>query len=216
MTANEIFAVALREIGYHEGRNKDNKYGRWYGLNNAPWCMEFVQWVYAEAGEALPVRTPSCGALLNWYKTNQPECITDEPVEGCIVIFDFPGGAATDHTGIFVSRTDATVTTIDGNTSGVNDDNGGWVAQKTRTLSYARPYYVVPRCLKKGTEETERFDTLAEIRKKAPWAAETVEKLVSRGALNGTGTGLDLSMDMIRLLVIVDRAGGFKDACDLP
>ena len=37
-----------------------------------------------------------------------------------------------------------------------------------------------------------------------------VQKLVDRGYLNGTGEGLELSADMVRLLVILDRAGAFK------
>ena len=37
------------------------------------------------------------------------------------------------------------------------------------------------------------------------YARPTIEKLVQRGSLAGTGTGLDLSLDMIRLLVILDR-----------
>lgn len=41
------------------------------------------------------------------------------------------------------------------------------------------------------------------------WARPTVEKLVRAKHLNGDGTGLDLSYDMVRLLVILDRAGAF-------
>ena len=39
------------------------------------------------------------------------------------------------------------------------------------------------------------------------WAQETVQKLVDKGALNGDGTGLGLSYDMTRILVILDRLG---------
>ena len=39
------------------------------------------------------------------------------------------------------------------------------------------------------------------------WAAPTVEKLVERGLLEGDGTELNLSHDMIRTMVILDRAG---------
>lgn len=39
------------------------------------------------------------------------------------------------------------------------------------------------------------------------WAQDTIKKLVNKGLLNGTGQGFDLSLDMIRLLVILDRAG---------
>lgn len=43
------------------------------------------------------------------------------------------------------------------------------------------------------------------------WAKETVQKLVDRGALQGDGEGnLNLSEDMVRLLVILDRMGTLK------
>lgn len=52
-----------------------------------------------------------------------------------------------------------------------------------------------------------RFNTFAEIKVHAPWGVATVEKLVEKGILRGVDTGLDLSMDMLRILVINDRAG---------
>lgn len=205
-TGKEILAVAAREIGYHEGSGKRNKFGEWYGMNNVAWCMQFVQWVYAQAWAKLPFKTASCGSLLRYYRDTHPECITKEPVEGCIVIFDFPGGAATDHTGIFVTKTETTITTIDGNTSGLNDSNGGWVQQKTRALSYARPTYIVPKELTKE-DDMRRYNTLEEIKKEANWAYATIKKLCDARALNGDGAGLNLSYDMIRILVVLDRTG---------
>lgn len=52
-------------------------------------------------------------------------------------------------------------------------------------------------------EEIEmRINTLEEV---PSYAKETIEKLVSSGYLNGNGNGLNLSEDMIRILVILDR-----------
>lgn len=209
----DILRTAGREIGYHEQPGKRTKYGEWYGLQDE-WCMMFVQWVYHEAGADLPFRTASCGALLRWYRDHQPECIVDDPVPGCVVIFDFPGGTETDHTGIFIGRTDTKITTIDGNTGSNSDASGGWVQQKTRDLDYANPTYIIPRELKEE-EQVKRYDNMAEIRAAAPWAVPTVEKLIQCGALTGTTgwydedgnpTSLDLSEDMLRVLVISDRA----------
>lgn len=46
------------------------------------------------------------------------------------------------------------------------------------------------------------------------WAKPTVEKLIGRGYLEGDGEGLNLSRDMVRMLVILDRAGVFeKEEC---
>ena len=151
VTSEEIIAVAGREIGYHEGKGKHNKYGEWYGMDGVAWCMEFVQWVYHKAGMDLPYKTASCGDLLNWYKRNQPDCIGKEPIPGTIVIFDFPGTPySTDHTGLFVKIDGCYLVTIDGNTTNENagsDANGGWVQQRRRKLSYANPIYITPRGL---------------------------------------------------------------------
>lgn len=148
ITSDDVLAVAAREIGYHEGANKHNKYGEWFGYDNVPWCMEFVQWVYHNAGMDLPYKTASCGELLRWYQKNQPDCITKDPIPGCIVIFDFPNTAySTDHTGLFVRIEKQSITTIDGNTGNKSEGNGGWVQQKTRAIGYANPTYIKPRGL---------------------------------------------------------------------
>lgn len=148
VSSKQILDVAAREIGYHEGAGKHNKYGEWFGLDHVAWCMEFVQWVYDQAGMPLPYETPSCGALLRWYQKNDPECITKDPIPGSIIIFDLAGtGSTTDHTGLFVSRTQLKVTSIDGNTSAINQANGGWVQEKSRSITYANPTYIRPRGL---------------------------------------------------------------------
>lgn len=41
------------------------------------------------------------------------------------------------------------------------------------------------------------------------YAKATVQKLMDRDILRGSGNGLDLSEDMVRLLVMLDRAGAF-------
>lgn len=59
------------------------------------------------------------------------------------------------------------------------------------------------------TEEVEtvpdkRYQTVAEL---PEWAKATITKMVKLGYLRGTGEGLDLSLDMIRVYVSNDRAG---------
>ena len=65
-TANEILAVARKELGVKESPAGSNrtKYGAWYGLDGQPWCMMFVQWVFDQAGVELPVKTASCGTFM--------------------------------------------------------------------------------------------------------------------------------------------------------
>lgn len=221
----KILDVAVAELGAKEYPPNSNrvKYNEWfYGYNVSgpayPWCMAFVQWCYAQAGVPLPVRTASCGELLRWYKANQPECVTDDPVPGCIVIFDFPGTKySTDHTGIFESAGSRYVTTIDGNTGSTSDSDGGEVMRRSRPVSNVAAY-IVPLALRKEEDsdmEERRYNTLVEISEGAPWATETVAKLIERDIIRGNGVkdkhgrpaDMDLSTDMLRLLVWNDRAG---------
>lgn len=219
-TGKEILTIATSQIGYHQGANQNNKYGVWFGMNNQPWCVIFsAAWVYAQAGAVGDVigrkykegGLYSCSQTLDWYRLHDPECITGKPIPGSLVIFDLPNTKyKTDHMGLFVKSEDGYITTIDGNTSATNQSNGGWVQQKTRHLkSLDNIWYIVPRELKEEVDpvEEKRYNTLAEIKKDCPWAVPTVEKLMRKGYLNGDGTGLDLSRDMLRLLVINDRAG---------
>lgn len=66
----------------------------------------------------------------------------------------------------------------------------------------------MPLCkTKEGENDMVRYNTIDEIRVGAPWAAPTVEKLLNKDILTGGDKGLDLSADMLRLLVLNDRAG---------
>lgn len=76
-------------------------------------------------------------------------------------------------------------------------DNRAWAAFKARLTQPEE-------------EDMKRYQTMEEIRRRAPWAAETVSKLVGREALVGTGAGLDLSEDMLRTFVIHDRLGLYR------
>lgn len=51
-----------------------------------------------------------------------------------------------------------------------------------------------------------RYQTAGEV---PTWAEETVQKLVDCGFLKGDGDGLNLTDDLVRMLVIMDRAGVF-------
>ena len=205
---SDALRIAVGELGVKEQPVNRVKYNAWYygkdvSGSGYPWCMAFVQWCFAQTGEPLPLKPASCGALLRWYRDKQPERIVTEPQAGDVAIFDFPGGADTDHCGIVESVGATTVTTIDGNTGVGSESNGGAVMRRTRDKRYVRAY-IRPK------EAEMRYNTLDEIRENAPWAVDTVRRLMDKGALNGTGTGLDLSRDMLRVLVICDRAGAYQ------
>lgn len=141
-TAEQALEIAREELGTKESPANSNrvKYNTWYygrEVSGAayPWCMAFVQWVFAQARVPLPLRTASCGALMNAAKKSG-QWVTKDYRPGDVVIYDFPGGAATDHTGIIEKVTLTGVVAIEGNTSQAgSQSNGGMVCRKTRPYS---------------------------------------------------------------------------------
>ena len=115
------------------------KYNSWYYNQEVsgpayPWCMVFVQWCFAQAGGAglLPEKTASCGALMRAAQA-AGLWVTKDFRPGDVVIYDFPGGGATDHCGIVDGLTPTGVTAIEGNTSeSGSQSNGGMVCRKMR------------------------------------------------------------------------------------
>ena len=209
-TVSELLDIARRQIGTRESPPNSNnvRYNTWYygrevSGNAYPWCAVFAAWVFDQAKVKLPIRTASCGALMR--SAQSAGCwVTGDYRPGDVVIYDFPGGAKTDHCGIVESVDGTYISAIEGNTSSASDADGGAVERRARKFSQivgaVRPTY------DKEVEEV-RYNTVDEC---PSWARETIQKLVNRECLNGTGEGLDLSADMVRLLVILDRAGAFK------
>ena len=52
------------------------------------------------------------------------------------------------------------------------------------------------------------YNSVAEV---PDWGKATIKKLVDKGYLKGNGKGLDLSEDLLRVLVINDRAGMYGE-----
>ena len=137
--AERVLGIARRELGNKESPANSNrvKYNTWYYGREVsgsayPWCMAFVQWVFAQAGVKLPVKTASCGVLMNAAK-KAGRWVTRDYRPGDVAIYDFPGGVATDHTGIIEKVTPGGVVAIEGNTSQTgSQSNGGMVCRKTR------------------------------------------------------------------------------------
>ena len=106
MKASDLLSIAAKQLGVSESPPSSNnvRYNTWfYGRevrgSAYPWCMVFCQWVFAQAGVSLPVRTASCGALM-YAAEKAGKWVRSGYRPGDLVIFNFPGGAATDHCGI--------------------------------------------------------------------------------------------------------------------
>lgn len=180
-TARELLDIAAGELGVCESPAGSNrtKYGAWYGLDGQPWCMMFVQWCFDRAGVKLPARTASCGGLMRAAK-QFGGWVTRELRPGDVVIYDFPGGAGTDHTGIIEKVTLTGVVAIEGNTSQAgSQSNGGMVCRKTRPYSQivgaVRPNY---------QKEDKHMDNTP-----SPAHKEGVEWAKKNGILTGDAAG---------------------------
>jgi hypothetical protein len=136
---NEVFRIAQKEIGTTEKPLNSNKtkYGKWFGLDSLAWCGIFVSWCYAQAGFQLPKIGFSkgyagCQTAVAYFKKNG--MITNNPVQGDIVFFDWNADGRFDHTGLFVKwLNDTEFETIEGNTAIGNDSNGGQVMTRKRS-----------------------------------------------------------------------------------
>lgn len=212
-TANQLLTIARKQLGICENPPSSNnvRYNTWYYgrevMGSAyPWCMVFVQWVFAQAGVKLPVRTASCGALMNAAKA--AGCwVTAGFKPGDVVIYDFPGGAATDHCGIVETELpDYGVQAVEGNTSqSGSQSNGGMVCRKNRPGKYIvgamRPVF------DKEKEEDDMviYKTLNDV---PSWYKAAVQKVMDKDALKGTsGKEINVSEDLCRTLTVLDRLG---------
>ena len=212
-TANQLLTIARKQLGVCESPPGSNnvRYNTWYYgrevMGSAyPWCMVFVQWVFAQAGVKLPVRTASCGALMNAAKA--AGCwVTAGFKPGDVVIYDFPGGAATDHCGIVETELpDYGVQAVEGNTSqSGSQSNGGMVCRKNRPGKYivgaVRPVF------DKEKEEDDMviYKTLNDV---PSWYKAAVQKAMDKDALKGTsGKEINVSEDLCRTLTVLDRLG---------
>lgn len=214
-TANQLLTIARKQLGICENPPSSNnvRYNTWYYgrevMGSAyPWCMVFVQWVFAQAGVKLPVRTASCGALMNAAKA--AGCwVTTDFRPGDVVIYDFSGKQkTTQHCGIVeIPLPDYGVQAIEGNTSqgGGSQDNGGMVCRKNRAGKYimgaVRPEFDP----EKKEDEMPIYKTINDV---PGWYRPAVQKAVDKGALNGTGgKEINVSEDLCRVLTVLDRLG---------
>ena len=77
--------------------------------------------------------------------------------------------------------------------------------QKAFGIAYAKGILKYLGIAYKETEEEEM--RYANIEQVPDWGKATIQKLIDKGFLAGTGNSLDLSLDMIRIFVINDKAG---------
>lgn len=154
-TAVDVLRIARSQIGYQEGRNNDNKYGRAYGMNHVFWCQQFVWWVFRQAGAGgeMP-KTAVTRVAYPWYRRHRGLVRVRDAKPGDVVWFDFSGKLKpVSHVGIVEKNLGGgRLQTIEGNTNGKGSRSGGGVLRKVRSgriVAIGRPRYVTVGATKK-------------------------------------------------------------------
>jgi cell wall-associated NlpC family hydrolase len=143
---SKVVEIAKSQLGYQEvGKSNDSMYGKWYGLNNNPWCAMFVSWCFDQAGEVSKIAAQtkkgfaSCQAGLKWFTDKNKLVPVGKAQAGDIVFFQFDADAQADHVGICASNDGKkNLMVYEGNTSGDNkgsQSNGDGVYLKKRAYS---------------------------------------------------------------------------------
>jgi len=144
MSKELVVNIANSQIDYQEGVNNDTMYGKWYSMNNQPWCAMFVSWVFSEAGLASSVAAStrkgfaSCDAGLKWFAKKNKLVPIGQAQAGDIVFFQFDDDAQPDHVGIVVKNNGKYLWCIEGNTAADtkgSQSNGDGVYRKKRAYS---------------------------------------------------------------------------------
>ena len=115
-----IVAVAVQEIGYHEGAGNHTKYGVYTGTDGMSWCHAFVSWCANECGfiesNIIP-KTAACETGRQWFihKQQYQKAGSYTPQAGDIIYFDRGGVGESHHVGIVEYVENGIVHTIEGN-----------------------------------------------------------------------------------------------------
>lgn len=148
---------------YVEGPRKDTIFGKFMGLNFAPWCASFVSYIFQKSGSGNVVRNTQtakgfvgCTAGINGLKKKGFETVkVTEALPGDIIFFDWEQNKDPDHVGIVLKTNPKkkTITCYEGNTTngmGGSQSNGGGCFKRDRRYNQV---HVVIRPKYKATSE---------------------------------------------------------------
>ncbi len=140
-TATHTLDIFRAEIGVRESPAGSNRtvYGERYGFNGVPWCAIFVSDCLARAGLGAQYRFAAVASGVADSKRRGTHRTTPQVGDLCNKLYTATSG----HIGIVEAvHADGTITSIEGNTSGTNDANGGMVMRRRRSLSFWNAGYI--------------------------------------------------------------------------
>jgi hypothetical protein len=153
MDVNKLIELCNASVGYTEGVNNDTTFGKWFGLNNQPWCAMAASKMFFDAGAIKAVANTkkgfaSCDAWLKYLTKNNQIVPIGQAQRGDLVFFQFDADAQPDHVGIIRShnKTLKTFQVYEGNTSsgkaGSQSNGDGFYLKKRdykTVMAVARP-----------------------------------------------------------------------------
>ena len=101
----KVMELCAAQLNYTEGPNNDTTFGKWFGLNNQPWCAMAASKMYFDAGAIKAVANTkkgfaSCDAWLKYLTKNNQLVTIGQAQAGDLVFFQFDEDAQPDHVGI--------------------------------------------------------------------------------------------------------------------
>jgi len=153
MSLNKVIELCKASEGYTEGPNNDTTFGKWFGLNNQPWCAMSASKMYFDAGIIASVANTkkgfaSCDAWLKYLTKNNQLVPLGQAQRGDLVFFQFDEDAQPDHVGIvkFHNTKLKYIQVYEGNTSSgkagsQSNGDGFYLKRRTYTtiMAVARP-----------------------------------------------------------------------------
>ena len=147
-TANDVLAVALRNVGFVEGPNdNENPYAALAGhANFQPWCASFVAACFKRAGMVMPNSSPYTPTMANGFKGQLRWFPTGKV--GDVIFFAWPEMGRIAHVGIVeLVLPGGVYQTVEGNTDAAGGRTGGRVMRQRRKVyiaGFGRPRYSSP------------------------------------------------------------------------
>ena len=143
-------AGAVSWLGYTESPAGSNQtvFGRWYGMDQQPWCAMFASYCYeVEAGGSPSFAAGSRYAYVPYIVQDARSgsnglTVTSGPIPGDLVCYDWQRDSTFDHVGLWEAGTATSFTAVEGNTSTSNDSNGGQVMRRNRSSSEGNIVFV--------------------------------------------------------------------------
>ena len=148
-----LLAICASNLNYTETGDNDTKFGKWFGLNNQPWCAMSASKMYFDNDCIKSVSDKakgyaSCDAWLKYLTKNNQLVPIGQAQPGDLVFYQFDTDAQPDHVGIVKSHNKKLkyLQVYEGNTSsgktGSQSNGGGYYLKKRNygtIMAVARP-----------------------------------------------------------------------------